>query len=147
MLFLKMLKNHSCVTTEDDLIHTLLLHRDLMFKEGTTNIGGIPFYHFQNDSGAAEFSYGTHSLTIEKNRSMGDCDLIITINPDKRNCFQFFIRSHDDSVHIPDKSMTYHSIPLNAFNEFDFFQYTLLNLSHACSDDNLINLVNLLKEF
>lgn len=147
MLFLKTLKKYNCATTEDELIQTLLLHHDLMFVEGTTNIGGITFYHFQNDDGNAEFSYGTNSLVIEKHNPINEGDITVTFNPDSRNCIQILIRTKNDSVYMPDKNNTYHDIPLNAFNEIDFFQYTLLNLSHKCSDDNLIKLVNLLKEF
>jgi|AGFS01.1.fsa_nt_gi hypothetical protein len=137
-------KNKTRTTTLDELIQVMYHHKDLLYTEGYTNIGGINFYHFQNDRGDAEFSYGSNSIRIEKlAKSLGR--FIVYLNPEERDTFS--MRFDAEDVYMADKQGKAQPVPYGGINEIDFFQYTLLNLSYTCSDDSIVKLVELLKDY
>lgn len=137
-------KNNTRTTTLDELIQVMVLHKDLLYKDGYDNINGINFYHFQNDRGDAEFSYGSHSIIIERiAKSLGR--FVVNLDPEHRNGFSMRFDSED--VYMSDKQGKGQPVPYGGINEIDFFQYTLLNLSYTCSDDSIVKLVNLLKDY
>lgn len=141
-------KNKTRSTTPDELVDVLVQNKDLMYKEGITNIGGIILYRFKNDRGEAQFSYGSVTLTVDKvARSMGRSILCMsTISHKSGDLLECLIK--DESVSISTKNGGSEDIPLSAFDsDIDFFQYTLLNLKYECSDASLIKLIKFITEF
>lgn len=141
-------KNKTRSTTCDELINVLVQNKDLMFKEGVTNIGGINLYHFKNEQGAAQFSYGSVTLTIDSvARSIGRVTIgLSTISTRSNDLLECLVK--DEGVYFSTKKGASEEIPLSAFeSEIDFFQYTLLNLKYECSDASLIKLIKFITEF
>lgn len=141
-------KNNARLTTCDELISVLTQNKDLLYKEGTTNIGGINLYHFKNDQGAAQFSYGSVTLTIDSvARSIGRVTVgLSTISTRSNDLLECLVK--EESVVLPVKGNGSEDIPLSAFeSDTDFFQYTLLNLKYECSDASLIKLIKFITEF
>lgn len=141
-------KNKTRTTTCDELVDVLVQNKDLLFKEGITNIGGIYLYHFKNDSNAAEFSYGSVSLVVEPpiTRSYGRAVVSMSTIGGHKDLLECLIKQ--DTVHFSTKSGQVVEVPFSAFDsEIDFFQYTLLNLKFECSDASLIKLLKFITEF
>lgn len=141
-------KNKTRSTTPDELVDVLIQNKDLMYKEGTTNIGGVILYHFKNDRGEAQFSYGSVSITVDSvARSLGRAIICMgTLSNKNGELLECLIK--DESVSITTKNGTSEEIPLSAFDsDIDFFQYTLLNLKYECSDASLIKLIKFITEF
>lgn len=145
MISLFLSKNKTRTTTLDELIDVVLCNKDLLYKEGITNIGGIMLYHIKNDNDDVELSYGTNVLIFEKSGYPNGYEISARTMSETRPGLYMII--DNNSIKILDKSGFPHEIPKSAFdNEIDFFQYTLLNLYYSCTDSSLIKLVNFVKD-
>lgn len=142
-------KNKTRTTTCDELVDVLVQNKDLLYKEGITNIGGINLYHFKNDNDAAEFSYGSVSLTVAKlsgRAAHGRAVVGISTIDNKNDLLECLLREED--VYFTCKNGGGAEVPISAFeSDVDFFQYTLLNLQYECSDASLIKLIKFISEF
>lgn len=139
-------KNKIRTTTCDEFIDVIFNNKDLLYKEGTTNIGGIHLYHFKDDGDEVHLSYGS---------------LFIVFEPLSRHVGKYFIRMgsngktdllectlQKDNVCFSTKNGGNEEVPFSAFeSDTDFFQYTLLNLKYECSDSSLIKLIKFITEF
>ena len=140
-------RNKTRTATLNELIDTIITNRDLLFKEGVTNVGGMPFYHFRNDNNDACLSYGAYNLTFERVMdSKIKYRLVFDSIGDKGDIASMYLRK--DSVSIQDKVGTFHDVPYSAFDsDVDFFQYTLLNLQYGdISDKHLTKLIKFVQE-
>lgn len=140
-------KNSTRTTSTDELIHIIVQNKDLMYKEGVTNIGGINLYHYRDNNNAAIFSYGSVCLSLTRlASSIGRLD--VGMSSIGKNNDLFYFRINDEYICMNSKVNINEDIPLSAFeSEVDFFQYTLLNLKYECSDASLLKLIKFIMEF
>lgn len=140
-------KNSTRTTSTDELIHIIVQNKDLMYKEGITNIGGINLYHYRDNNNAAIFSYGSVCLSLTRLAS-GIGRLDVGMSSIGKNNDLFYFRVNDEYICMNSKVNIQEHIPLSAFeSELDFFQYTLLNLKYECSDASLLKLIKFIMEF
>lgn len=152
MISLFLSKNNTRTTTLDELIEVAVLHKDLLQKNGCTNINGIVYYHTKShENNDVILSYGTSSIRIHNNgfgkRNLYTLKINSLSNEPTNNKLEILFNDQE-SINIKDKSDNmFISVPVEAFDsETDFFQYSLLNFRHTCSDSNLIKLVKLIME-
>jgi hypothetical protein len=147
MISLFLSKNKTRLTTLDELIDVVVTNKDLLQKDGITNINGIVFYHCTNSDDEILLSYGSNCLKITKHhyrdiKRYHVCSHEMTSDTER---LEFEITK--EGVNFGDKAGSAVLLPHEAFEcEINFFQYTLMNLKYSCTEQSIIKLVNLIQE-
>ena len=149
MISLFQSKNKTRTVSVEEFIDVITQNKDLFRSAGITNIGGINLYHFKNDDGNAQLSYGSLTIVFDRMYRTGTYNgyyVGISTIGTKNDKLQLLFED-EENVGITDNVGTIHKIPMSAFeSDIDFFQYTLLNLKYSCTDASLTKLVRFIKE-